>query len=114
LEVHPFNQQKDLVDFCLGSSVHVVTNEPFSKGLRSKNGTIKAAADRLLTTEEHLMFRWAITKGYITLIPPNIRNNVNVDLEELSKPLDTEAMTAFEDLDEGLKSSWAPNVEDDD
>ena len=81
------------------------------------------------------MFRWAITKGYITLIPPNARTSVGVDVDELSKSLDAgmktncffqcftilfyrislpETMAEFEDLDEGLKSSWAPSVEDDD
>jgi diketogulonate reductase-like aldo/keto reductase len=76
------------VDFCLGSAVQVVTNDPYSKGLRLKNGIIKSIADRLETTVEQLMFRWAITKGYITLIPPNARTSVGVDVDELSKSLD--------------------------
>ena len=33
------------------------------------------------------MFQWAMSKGYITLIPPNVCN-LDVDLDSLSKTLD--------------------------
>lgn len=78
------------------------------------------------------MFRWATTKGYIALIPPNSRN-VDYNIDSLCSPLDAggysissssllsrlttccaETMAELEELDEGLKSSWAPSVEDDD
>ena len=51
LEVHSFNQQKDLVDFCLGSSV---TNEPTSNGLRSKHTVVKEIADKFNISSEEV------------------------------------------------------------
>lgn len=54
LEVHSFNQQKDLVDFCLGSSVYIVTNEPTSKGLRSKHTVVKEIADKFNISSEEV------------------------------------------------------------
>ena len=82
------------------------------------------------------MFRWSTTRGTSLLIPPNARN-LKFNMEKLSEPLssgmsfiiyswvntDTDSfyllsfediMAVLEDLDEGLKSSWAPSVEDDD
>lgn len=52
--MHPFNQQKDLVDFCLGCSVFTVTNEPTGKGLRSKNKTLKGIAEKLEISPEQV------------------------------------------------------------
>ena len=54
LEVHSFNKQKDLVDFCLGSSVYIVTNEPTSKGLRSKHTVVKEIADKFNISSEEV------------------------------------------------------------
>jgi hypothetical protein len=74
-----------------------------------------------------------MTRGYI---PPNARN-LETNMEKLSEPLSSgmssymvgliqilihfiscmsfeDIMAVLEDLDEGLKSSWAPSVEDDD
>ena len=77
-----------------------------------------------------------MTRGTSLLIPPNARN-LKLNMEKLSEPLssgmsfiiyswvntDTDSfyllsfediMAVLEDLDEGLKSSWATSVEDDD
>jgi hypothetical protein len=42
------------VDFCLGSSVYIVTNEPASKGLRSKHTVVKEIADKFNISSEEV------------------------------------------------------------
>ena len=69
MEVSPFSQQRDLVDFCMGAQIIVITNEPLAKGLRHSNATLKAIARKLETTVEKVLVRWATTKGLVALIP---------------------------------------------
>ena len=62
MEVNPFNQKRDLVDFCQGyhyfklfinyiltsgNSIAIMTNEPVCKGLRSKHKDLLMLSEKL-------------------------------------------------------------------
>lgn len=57
-----------------------------------------------------------MTKGYITLVPSHARSillaNEDIFLS-LIQPLPTDIMTQLDLLDDDVKTSWAPVVEED-
>ena len=55
MEVNPFSPQRDLIDFCQGGQIVVVTNEPLAKGLRNNNSTLKAIANELETSVQKVL-----------------------------------------------------------
>lgn len=115
MEVNPFSPQRDLIDFCQGGQIVVVTNEPLAKGLRNNNSTLKAIANELETSVQKVLVRWAVTKGLGVLVPhdnPYLSNNTVIS--DLVEPLEKVAMDALDALDEDLKGAWRPSVEVDD
>lgn len=54
MEVHPFSQQRDMVEFCQGGQIVIISNLPLAKSMRLKNPTLKAIADTLDTSVEHV------------------------------------------------------------
>lgn len=115
MEVNPFSPQRDLIDFCQGGQIVVVTNEPLAKGLRNNNSTLKAIANELETSVQKVLVRWAVTKGLGVLVPhnnPYLSNNTIIS--DLVEPLEKVVMDALDALDEDLKGAWRPSVEVDD
>eukprot|EP01041_Mallomonas_annulata_P002311 gene2311-4503_t len=111
IEVTPFGQQAELVDYCADNSIVVLCNEPLAKGIKSKNPDLLAVAEALELSTEELLIRWALTKGYGVLLPPS-NKFINNDTEGLLEKLPMESMRVLELLEEGLKSSWDINDRD--
>ena len=94
----------------------MINNEPLTKGIRYRHPKIKELAYELGILPMQLLFRWSVTKGYITLIPPHAKSILLSNAElflSLIQPLPADVMAQLELLDEELKTSWAPVVEED-
>jgi diketogulonate reductase-like aldo/keto reductase len=111
MEVNPFSPQRDLVDFCQGGQIVVVSNEPLAKGLRNNNQTLRAIARKLETTVDMVLIRWVVTKGMVVMIPKDDRYVNNAIAADFVEPLEQEIMDELDAMDEDLKSAWKPSVE---
>ena len=115
--VNVFCQEKDLVDFCNSSQIVVVSTNPLCKGIRPrKDGQkeyLESIANENGISVEEILVRWCVTKGIVPLIPENNDPLSVISFADLANPLDNEIMKILDELDEELKTSWNPKLDDD-
>lgn len=106
-----FNQQLDLVDFSMAGQVQVISSEPFSKGMRNNKAELVDIATAAGISVEQVMLRWTTAKGMVALIPPG----TIFDAQDLcDNSFDKPTMKRLDALDEELKSTWNPPIEEED
>ncbi|KAH6914349.1 Aldo/keto reductase [Coprinopsis sp. MPI-PUGE-AT-0042] len=110
LEIHPFCQQRPIVDYCKKSNIVVEAYCPILKGnmdhpvfeeIAKKNGNREPA---------QILIRWSLQKGFVPLpksaTPSRIHSNANLYDFELSQE-DMEKLDALDQGDDGA-ISWNP------
>ena len=135
MEASPFHPQRDVVDYCNAGGIILLNNEPLCKGSRNRHPKIVEWSEKLGMTSEQvsnhvyiciynmklihvpalvfqLLFRWSVTKGFVTMIPPHAKQ-LGPFCSELTHPLPKEAVAELDLLEEELWTTWAPVVEED-
>lgn len=110
IELHPFCQQRTIVEWCKAHDVIVQAYCPLTRGERWEHPDLKSLAEKHGKEVPHILVRWSLQMGYSPLpksaLPERVRSNSNVyDFE-----LDPEDMETLNALDEGDKGavSWNP------
>ena len=106
--LHPFLQQRELVEFCRKSGIVVEAYAPLVKAQRMDHPVLRRLARKHQATPAQVLVRWALQLGYVVLPksvqPERIRENAEVYRFEL----DADDLAAMERLDEGYRTSWDP------
>lgn len=108
VELHPFLQQRALLDHCRVHRIHVQAYGPLVRGHRMDHPVLARLAARHGRTPAQILVRWGLQQGISTIPksvqPDRIRDNADVYGFEL----DREDLEALEALDEGYRTSWDP------
>ena len=108
VELHPFLQQRELVEFCRKSGIVVEAYAPLVKAQRMDHPVLRRLARKHQATPAQVLVRWALQLGYVVLPksvqPERIRENAEVYRFEL----DADDLAAMERRDEGYRTSWDP------
>lgn len=97
IELHPYNQQTRLVEFCQSQNIAVTAYSPLGSLGNIKAGNIANAADQPIVIEDEniitiannhhktpaqILIRWAIQRGTVVIpksvTPEKIKTNINV------------------------------------
>ncbi|RYH08482.1 hypothetical protein EON65_40835 [archaeon] len=70
-ELSPFTPQRDLAEYCNAGNILLINSEPCCKGIKDHNAKLGELCTKLVMAPEQVLFRWSVTKGYISLIPAN-------------------------------------------
>ncbi|KAF7321818.1 hypothetical protein MKEN_00703700 [Mycena kentingensis (nom. inval.)] len=109
IELHPFCQQKPIVDYCQKHGIVVQAYCPIVRG-RMEHRTIAALATKYKRDPAQVLIRWSLQKGFVPLpksaTPSRIHSNANLYDFELTD----EEMAALDALDRGKDGaiSWNP------
>lgn len=115
VEVTPFGQNDEMVEFCGDSSIVVLNNSPLNKGMRTAgNGhkVLKELSDSLGMSPTRLLLLWSFSKGLAIGLPAgNVA--VNQELQNgitalFDKTLDASTMESLATYEEALMTTWAP------
>lgn len=102
IEIHPYNTQTELVDFCKYKDITVTAYSPLGRqGVKTIKGPklfdeliIKALAKKHKRTSAQILLNWAISRGTIAIpksvIPEEIAENIEVFDFELTDEERTE------------------------
>ncbi|KAF8305071.1 Aldo/keto reductase [Clavulina sp. PMI_390] len=111
VELHPYCQQREIVNFCEKNGIVIQAYTPLIRGKVDPDDAIsKIAASKENVDIFQVLVRWSLQKGYIPLPrsqkAERIRHNANVYHFELSE----EEMAAIDALDKGDKGAqlWNP------
>ncbi|KII91989.1 hypothetical protein PLICRDRAFT_456974 [Plicaturopsis crispa FD-325 SS-3] len=109
IELHPFCQQKPIVEFCRAHGIFVQAYCPMIHG-KMDHPVIMDLATKLKRDPAQILIRWSLQKGFSPLLksatPSRIVSNARVYDFELSP----EDMSALDMLDKGADGavSWNP------
>ncbi|KAF7315531.1 hypothetical protein MIND_00068400 [Mycena indigotica] len=109
IELHPFCQQKPIVEYCQKNGIIIQAYCPIVRGQMDHEAITKLAT-KFNRDPAHILLRWSLQKGFVPLpksqTPSRIASNANLyDFE-----LDESDMAALDALDRGKEGgiSWNP------
>ncbi|OAL34169.1 hypothetical protein AYO20_06624 [Fonsecaea nubica] len=111
IELHPWNQQRQLVSYCKAKGIVVVAYSPLTRGRRLNDATIVSLAEKYGRSPAQIVLRWGLQKGLV-VIPKSDREHRIIENKgifgwEISK----EDVEVIDGLDEGQKANlgeWDP------
>ncbi|GAA5992593.1 hypothetical protein JCM11641_006537 [Rhodosporidiobolus odoratus] len=110
IELHPFCQQKPIVEYCQKEGIVVEAYCPILRGQRFDNPVLVKLSEKHKVDVARILIRWSLQKGYVPLpksdTPARIQSNADLEGFEL----DEGDMKELDGLDEGEKGavSWNP------
>jgi diketogulonate reductase-like aldo/keto reductase len=108
IELTPFLQRRDTVDFCKKHDIVVEAYSPLTRGQKFNDPTLQGIAKSVGRSPAQVLLRWGIQKGVVVLpksvTPERIAQNAALFDFELS----TEAMEALDGLEANLTTGWDP------
>ncbi|GAQ85798.1 aldo/keto reductase family protein [Klebsormidium nitens] len=111
IELHPYNQHRDIVEFCEEHKIALEAYAPLTRGYRIKDPQLAKVAKKYGQTPAQILIRWGLQKNYVVLPksvkPDRIRENMQVTDFEIAP----EDVAFLDSLDEGLVTDWDPTVE---
>ncbi|PPQ98775.1 hypothetical protein CVT24_003333 [Panaeolus cyanescens] len=109
IELHPFCQQKDIVEYCKKNDIVVQAYCPIIRG-KMDNPVIQRVAQKYQRDPAQVLIRWSLQHGFVPLpksaTPARIHSNAQV----YDFVLDADDMQALDGLDRGSDGaiSWNP------
>jgi diketogulonate reductase-like aldo/keto reductase len=111
VEVHPFLQQRPTRAFCAEHGIVVEAYSPLTRGQRLGDPVVARVAKRVGRTPAQVLLRWGIQHGMVVLPKSTHEARIRENAAIFDFELDAAAMTALDDLDEGLATGWDPRTQ---
>lgn len=110
VELHPWCQQKEIVDYCRSKNIVIQAYCPLVRGEKMSDPTLTKIAERLKKTPAQVLIRWSLQHGFVPLPKSDKSHRISENAEVFDFELDTEAMSQLDSLDQGDKGaiSWNP------
>ncbi|CAF2465110.1 unnamed protein product [Rotaria sp. Silwood2] len=88
IELHPWQQKKDIVKYCREHDITVMGYSPLAKGQKIRDKTIGDIANKLSKTPAQILIRWSVQHGYITIPKTSQKSRLqsNADVFDWSIP----------------------------
>ncbi|GAA5915421.1 aldo/keto reductase [Sporobolomyces salmoneus] len=112
IELHPFLQQKPIIEYCAANDIVVEAYAPILRGQNYDNETLQKVSKKNNATVAQILIRWSMQKGYVPLPKSDTPGRIQENFDVFGINLDDEDMKALDALDEGKSFSWnCTNVE---
>lgn len=108
IELSPFLQRREAVDFCREKGIVVEAYSPLTHGARLGHPVVVAEAKRAKRTPAQVLLRWGVQKGFVVLPKSTREERIRENAAIFDFALDADAMTRLDALEEGLATGWDP------
>ncbi|KAF8635223.1 hypothetical protein AX17_003998 [Amanita inopinata Kibby_2008] len=109
IELHPFCQQRPIVDYCRKNDIVIEAYCPLIRGNMS-HPTITRLAAKYDRDPAHILIRWSLQKGFVPLPKSATPRRIHSNAQVFDFILTDEDMVNLDDLDKGEEGavSWNP------
>ncbi|KDR75169.1 hypothetical protein GALMADRAFT_211458 [Galerina marginata CBS 339.88] len=109
IELHPFNQQKPIVNFCKEKNIVVQAFCPIIRG-KTDHPVIQAIAAKHNRDAAQILIRWSLQRGFIPLPKSATPSRIHSNAKLYDFELDADDVQKLDDLDRGKAGaiSWNP------
>ncbi|KAK5047895.1 hypothetical protein LTR84_006083 [Exophiala bonariae] len=115
VELHPWNQQREIVEYCRSKNVVVVAYSPLTQGQRLNDETIVKLARKYGKTPAQIVLRWGIQKGFVVIPKSDKEARIIENKQIFGWEISNEDIATINSLDEGQKANlgeWDPHAWD--
>lgn len=99
IEIHPYNQQKDLRAWCAARNIRIIAWSPIGRGAPLEHPTIVTLSRALDKTPTQIVLRWHVEHGFIPIPKSNHAARIQENSSVFNFQLDAEAMSRIDALD---------------
>ncbi|HET6914073.1 MAG TPA: aldo/keto reductase [Rhodanobacteraceae bacterium] len=109
IEINPFLQQSESIDFMHGLGVQAEAWAPFAEGRNNlfQNESLQAVADKHAKTIGQVVLRWVVQLGVVVLAKSVCKERMVENLAIFDFELDTDDMAKIATLDTGASSFFS-------
>ena len=108
-EIHPFLQQREVVERCRAANVAVAAYSPLTKGLHLSDPKLGEISKRVGRTPAQILLRWSLQKGLVVVPKSTSPARIAENLAAFSFELDAPTMEALDALECGRRTAWDPS-----
>ncbi|KAF9065353.1 Aldo/keto reductase [Rhodocollybia butyracea] len=110
IELHPFCQQRGIVEYCSKYSIIVQAYCPIIRGKVDHEVFTSIAAKHKCESPAQVLIRWSLQKGYVPLPKSATSSRIHSNADVFGFELDADDMARIDALDKGKPGavSWNP------
>jgi 2,5-diketo-D-gluconate reductase A len=101
IEVHPFEQPREVINFCREHGIQVESYTPLGQGENLSHPTLTTTAARLGRSPAQVVLRWQVQHGYIPIPRSANRDHIAENFQVWDFSLSDEEMSELDSLDRG-------------
>jgi diketogulonate reductase-like aldo/keto reductase len=105
VESHPWNQQKEIYDYCKKKGIVMMAYSPLTQGRRLGDEVVKAIAEKHGKTAAQVVLRWILQRGVVTIPKSDRESRIKENADIFDFELDDEDVGKIANLDEGQKAN---------
>jgi diketogulonate reductase-like aldo/keto reductase len=110
IELHPWCQRVELVEYCMQQGIYLQAYSPLAKAIKLEDPIVLGLAQKKDATPAQILIAWSLHKGFITL-PKSVnplRQQQNFDSFKIVNLLNKEDIELLDTLEEYLVTGWDP------
>lgn len=110
IEFHPYQQDMELINFCMERNICVGGYSPLAKGRVMDDPVVKQVAKEKGVSVAQVVIRWSLQRKIIT-IPKSIKvDRVVENFNVLKFELNSDQMTKLNSLHRNMRVTWDPST----
>jgi len=111
IELHPWCQQRDVVDFCQVHNIAVVAYSPLTKGMKLGDPRLAVVAREVRRTPAQVLLRWSLQRGFITIPKSAQRVRIVENAALFDFSLSSQQMVMLDRFNAEQHITWDPRTE---
>jgi len=111
IELSPYLQRKDLVQFCKNNDIALTAYSPITRGLKLTDPKLREMALKYCKTPAQLLIRWSLQNDFIVIPKSSRPERVKENFSVTDFKIEEEDMAVILDWDENFATGWDPTQE---
>ncbi|KAG6118348.1 hypothetical protein E4U13_000258 [Claviceps humidiphila] len=108
IELHPWCQQKEIVQYCRDNNIVVAAYSPLACGAHLSDSALTAVADKYKKSAAQILVRYALQKGWVPLPKSGNEERIKQNADVFDFALSEEDMKTMDGLDRGKAGALFP------
>ncbi len=112
VEFSPYTYQADLLHFCNDNGIQLEAYSPLTKGIKLQDPRLLRIALKYSKTPSQILLRWSIQTGVIVVCKSIRKERIIENANIFDFKISDKDMKRLDALDEDLRTSWDPNMQE--
>jgi diketogulonate reductase-like aldo/keto reductase len=114
IELHPWCQQRDILDWCHKNGVVIVGYSPLAKAQKLADPLVVELSKKYNKTPAQILIRWSLQKEAVTIPKSNKPQRIDENANVFDFELSAEDMQRLDDAGKNVKevTGWDPTTND--